>query len=118
MQSIIRAFQEGGWGMWPTLFFGAIALALAVRHAVAPKKELLPLIIGIGSATIFSGWLGMTVGVMTTIRYVRGAPPPDQSVITMIGVGESLQNVALALVLAILIALATGLGSWRARAPV
>jgi hypothetical protein len=102
--------------MWPTLVFGSLALALALRHAVAPKKELLPLIVGVGAATIFSGWLGMTVGIMTTLRYAKGHPPPEQTTLTMIGVSESLQNIALALVLAILIALAAGVGHWRVRA--
>jgi CDP-diglyceride synthetase len=101
--------------MWPTLFFGTIALGLALRHAVAPKKELLPLILGIGSATIFSGWLGMTVGIMTTLRYAKDHPPPEQTTITMIGISESMQNIALALIMAILVAMATGVGSWRVR---
>lgn len=113
MESIIHAFQEGGWGMWPTLIFGTAALALAVRHAVSPKKELLPLILGVGSATIFAGWLGMTIGVMTSIRYVQNHPLPERGAILMIGVGESLQNIALALVLSVLVALMTGFGSWR-----
>lgn len=113
MDSIVRAFQEGGWGMWPTLVFGTAALALAVRHAVSPKKELLPLILGVGAATIFAGWLGMTVGVMTAIRFVQNLPPPERGPTMLIGVGEALHNVALALVLAVLIALMTGFGSWR-----
>jgi hypothetical protein len=115
LDSLRIAFLEGGWGMYPTLILGTLALALAIRHAMRPKKELLPLIIGVGTSTLFAGWLGMVIGVMTTIRYVQKVPPPERIDITMIGVRESMNNIALALLLAMLIALAGGIGSWRQR---
>src|SRR5262245_16379929 len=109
------AFLEGGWGMYPTLLLGTLALALAVRHAVQPKPELLPLIIGVGTSTLFAGFLGLVVGVMTSIRYVQNVPQSDRIDLVMQGVRESMQNIALALMLAMLIALSTGVGSWRQR---
>jgi hypothetical protein len=115
MDKLIWAFREGGWGMWPTLIFGTLALAIAVRHAIRPRRELLPLIVGLGIATVFSGVLGLSVGVMTTIRYIRGVPEADRGLIAMIGVGESLNNIAFALILAVLISLFGTVGAWRAR---
>jgi hypothetical protein len=113
MSGIERAFQEGGWGMWPTLVLGTLALALALRHALFPKSSLMPLIIGVGTASLFSGFLGVTMGFISTLRYVAKVPANEQIPIVFVGVSESLFNVILAFVLAVLIALATGVGSWR-----
>lgn len=52
--------------MCPTL-----ALGLAVRHAVRPAPHVLPLIVGTGLATLFSGLLGMITGFISTFKYVE-----------------------------------------------
>lgn len=119
MGNLITAFQEGGWGMWPISLFGLLALGLALRHAIAPKPTLLPLILGLGTATLFAGLLGVTMGIITTIHYaVDGAkhhPHLDLPRLVLLGTAESLQNVMLALIFAVMIALASGIGSYRAR---
>lgn len=104
--------------MYPTLVFGVIALALAVRHAVRPAPHVMPLLIGLGLSTLFSGMLGMVTGFIATFKYVEALPPERQPPIVLIGLGESMANVVLALIFATLIALVAGIGSFRARLPV
>lgn len=116
MGGIERAFHEGGWGMWPTLIMGTLALALALRHALAPRPALLPLIIGIGLATLFSGFLGLTVGLITTFGFLHQVEPANQLAIAFAGTSESMHNLALALVLGVLLALLTAVGSYRGAA--
>lgn len=113
MAGIEQAFHEGGWGMWPTLIMGTLALALALRHALAPRPALLPLIVGIGLATLFSGFLGLTTGLIRTFGYLHQVEPANQLSIAFAGTSESMHNVALALVLGVLLALFTAVGSYR-----
>ena len=116
MGGIEQAFHEGGWGMWPTLIMGTLALALALRHALVPRPTLLPLIIGIGLATLFSGFLGLTVGLIRTFGFLHQVEPANQLAIAFAGTSESMHNLALALILGELLALLTGVGSYRGAA--
>lgn len=116
MSLIEHAFLEGGFGMWPTLALGTVALLLAVRHAVQPRVGLMPLVVGFGMATLFAGGLGVVTGIVTTLKHVEPLPVAQQGAIVLIGDGESLFNVVLALTLAMLTALAAGIGGWRAQA--
>lgn len=113
MNGIEQAFHEGGWGMWPTLILGTLALALAIRHAVAPNRALLPLLIGMGAATLFSGVLGLTMGLIRTFAYIHQVEPKEQLPIAFAGAAESLHNLALALILGVLLALVASVGSYR-----
>jgi len=49
---------------------------------------------------------------MATFRYVGGVAPSERYV-ARIGIGESLANVAFALVFVVLAALAASVGAWR-----
>jgi hypothetical protein len=105
--------------MWPISLFGLLALGLALRHAIAPKQALLPLILGLGTATLFAGLLGVTMGIITTIHYAVNNPANhphlDLPKLVLLGTAESLQCAAFSLVFAVMIALASGIGSYRAR---
>jgi hypothetical protein len=114
----------GGWGMYPTLFFGVLALGAAVRYAVAPDGARL-LLVGILSAVnLTAGALGCITGVMTSIQYAAGQP--NQWSLIALGTQESLHCVALALMLLVLTGMVTAIGAFRtpghkrepARAPV
>lgn len=113
--NIQQFFLDGGFGMFPTLALGATAFVLALRHAMLPKPEIMPLIVGFGLATLLSGGLGLVTGLVATLKFVQQLPPVQQGPVVMIGIGESLANAVLALALATLVALAAGVGGYRAR---
>lgn len=107
-----EAFKMGGWGMYPTLVFGLLMIGVCVRYAVKPERRLLPLQISLGVTTLLSGGLGFVTGMIASFNAIHGAPP-DQRWIWLIGMGESLHNVALALALVILGSLASAVGAVR-----
>ena len=118
MRSATEFLQGAGWGIWPTIAFGALALGLAVAHALRPRPQWMPLIIGAGMAMLFSGLLGFVTGCINCFEAMVSTgrnPPPDFGAITMAGVVEALANIELALVCATAIAILAGAGGYRAR---
>jgi hypothetical protein len=107
---MIADFHEGGWGMYPTLFFGLLALAVAALYAVRPERRFVPLVVSTSLLTLVSGVLGFVRGVSASFVHVTDAA--DRAV-AMVGVGESAHNVTLALVFVVLVLLATTVGSLR-----
>ncbi|KYG04722.1 hypothetical protein BE21_45115 [Sorangium cellulosum] len=107
-----EAFHLGGWGMYPTLVFGLLLLAASVRYAVSPERRFVPLQISLGILTLVSGGLGFVSGTIKSLT-LMGAVPPDARWLWIVGLGESLHNVALALALLILSALAATVGAYR-----
>jgi hypothetical protein len=115
MQTFADHFRDGGWGMYPTLFFGAILLAVAVRYATVPERRLVPLLLGLGTLTLAVSALGFVSGVIVTCRAVAadGERLRDGTTLAIVGFGESLNNIAFALVFIVLAALAASYGAFR-----
>lgn len=113
MSEITRAFVEGGWGMIPTALLGTLALALALRHALSPKRELVPLIVGLGTGSLLAGMLGFVTGLIATARYIGVDAPENPIPLAIAGTGESLHNVAAALMLTTLASIAATIGAYR-----
>jgi hypothetical protein len=109
---MMQFFREGGWGMFPTLAFGLLLLLVAARYALRPERRYVPLLLGLGTVTLASGALGFVTGLMATFRYIGGVPASERYV-ALIGVGESLSNVAFALGFVVLAAVAGSVGAWR-----
>lgn len=109
---MMEHFREGGWGMFPTLVFGLVMLAVAARYAARPERRYVPLLLGTGVVTLSSGMLGFVTGLITTFRYI-GQVGPDRRYLAIIGIGESLENVAFALIFAVLASLVASVGAWR-----
>lgn len=107
-------FRDGGWGMYPTLIFSTLMLGAAVVHAVRPRPRALRVLVAMAVATGASGFLGFSVGVITTFRYTAETPAGEHSKFAMLGIAESANNVVLALIAIVLAALVTALGSVRA----
>lgn len=105
-------FREGGWGMFPTALFGLVMLGVAARYALRPERRFVPLLLGLGVVTLSSGALGFVTGLITTFRYVGGVPE-GQRWIALVGIGESLVNVAFALCFIVLASLAASAGALR-----
>lgn len=111
-------FKEGGFGMYPTALFGLSSLVLAAFYAVKPVARLLPLVKGLGAASLLAGVLGTTMGIKATVMAIAGSPeiaPDKLPIIALAGLGESVNNLILALVLTVLVALAVGVGGFRAK---
>jgi hypothetical protein len=102
-------FHHGGWGMYPTTIMGLVLLAAAVQYARDPKRRRLFLLRHLNILVALSGTLGFVTGVIKTFMNVTG----DQAFIALIGVGESLNNIALALGLMVLARIIIAFGAAR-----
>jgi hypothetical protein len=49
---MLQHFREGGWGMFPTLGFGLLMLAVAARYALRPERRFVPLLLGALAASV------------------------------------------------------------------
>lgn len=105
-----EAFAAGGWGMFPTMAFGLLALAAAALFAVRPERRFVPLVVSTSLLTLASGALGFVMGVIHSFEAILGAPDRGMA---MVGVGESGHCLALAMVFVVLALIATTAGSAR-----
>jgi hypothetical protein len=114
MNIALHHFIDGGFGMYPTLLFGVALLAVAGRYATRPEKRYVPLLIALNILTVAAGALGFVTGVITTTGAASEIAGTGQlSLIALVGVGESLNNVAFALLFVVAGAMAVTLGAWR-----
>jgi hypothetical protein len=113
MTSVIEHFRDGGWGMFPTLLFGVFLLVVALRYARSPERRLVPLLLGLGTLTMSAGALGFVSGMITTCAYISQVQAPETTSIALQGLGESLNNVAFALLFVVVAAIAASVGSLK-----
>jgi hypothetical protein len=109
---MIEAFHMGGWGMFPTATFGLLLVAASLRYALTPERRLAPLMVSLGLLTCASGGLGFVTGLIKSTLAIEGAGP-EKRWIWVLGMGEALNNVALALALSTFAALAASIGALR-----
>jgi hypothetical protein len=115
---MLEGFRLGGWGMFPTLVFGVLLLGAAVRYAVKPEARWVPLQIALAVLTLTTGMLGFVSGVIVTTQHLHELPTERVTLVGAMGVGESMHNVGLALMLMMLAGLLTSVGALRlTRAP-
>jgi hypothetical protein len=98
--------------MYPTAVFGVCLVAVSLVYAVRPERRFVPLLVSSGLLTLFAGGLGFVTGVIKSFGAIDGEPP-DRRWIALLGVGESLHNIGLALVLVVFACLAAALGGLR-----
>jgi hypothetical protein len=110
---MFEAFRDGGFGMFPTLAFGIALCAIAIRYATKPEKRFVPLLLALGTCTLSSGALGFVSGFIVATRYVDKLGVQEHASLAIVGAGEALNCVALALVMVTLAALATVVGAAR-----
>jgi hypothetical protein len=113
MNAMFEHFRDGGWGMITTLFFGVLLLGAAGRYAVSPERRWVPLLVALTVVTLASGALGFTSGMIVTAQYVVRDHVAEPGLISLEGFGESLNNVAFALMFVVLAALGATVGAWR-----
>jgi hypothetical protein len=104
-----EAFRLGGWGMFPTMFFGVLLIAASIRFALSPERRFVPLQVSLGIMTLASGGLGFVTGMIASVSSLEG----NARGIWLIGMGESLHNVALAFALVTLGGVAASVGALR-----
>lgn len=115
---MLEMFRLGGFGMIPTFLFGVLAVATSIRYARSPDPRSMSLMIALGSLTLASGALGFVMGMIKSLSAVQEVGP-DMRWIWLIGTAESLHNIALALALIAMMALAASVGALRSsRLPV
>ncbi len=112
--SLHDGFIEGGWPMYPVLIFGLLLLTAAWRYMRQPEERHLPLLRSLGSATLASGFLGTVLGVIHTLEAIHQVPLELTLRIALLGLGESLNNLALALLLFVLASVIRSVGTLRA----
>ncbi|HEY1811860.1 MAG TPA: hypothetical protein VGG74_05855 [Kofleriaceae bacterium] len=102
------AFHMGGWGMYPTLIAGLVLVATAIGFAISPDARRRLLVRALASLTLLVGTLGFVSGVIKTFT---SCAPTFQ--IALEGIGESLANIGLALVMLVMAGIATAIGVGR-----
>jgi len=108
---ISEAFTLGGWGMYPTLVFGALTLGAAIWYAMTPERKRLLLPAVLAFVTLSAGILGFLTGVMVSLT--GAADTANIMKFVALGTAESLHNVCFALAWTILSGLVVAVGAWR-----
>ena len=106
----------GGWGMYPTTLFGLVLLCAAVMYAVRPDRRRIRIVRNLGLLTLLSGTLGFVTGAIKTCGGASSMPSHEVANVVMGGVGESLNNVGLALSMLIMPTIITTVGAVRSAA--
>jgi hypothetical protein len=99
--------------MYPTLFVGAVLVITAIRFAASPARGRVSTLVGLGVLTFFVSCLGFVTGVIKTLLAANELDPNAPGHVVIVGVGESLNNIALGLCLLVLGTIATVIGLSR-----
>ena len=95
-------YALGGYGMYPTTLFGFGLLLLALMYLFRLEERYLPMVKTLSLLTLAGGVLGTTTGLMVVFRFVQHVGPADQVRVAALGCAEAINNIVLALILAIL----------------
>src|SRR5690348_11906427 len=100
--------------MYPPALLAATMLVIAVAHAVRPNRRWIPLLVVSSLVTLLMGALGFVTGLMATaLAGVPAGEPAQRMLLSLVGFGESLANVALALGLCALGTMIAAVGTTR-----
>ena len=108
--------HEGGWGMWPVLLLGLVALASATRYAIRPERLCrrfvavlwLTLVVAVVHATV--------TDLAAVFRYFEDpARAPDSQIARLLltGLKESSRPAALGGIFLTLVPLLAAVGVYR-----
>ena len=106
-------YAAGGFGMYPTTFWGFLLLLYAGLYFLRPQLRFLRAVAILAFMTLANGALGTITGCMMAFRYAATVEPELAARSASYGAAESLHVVALALMLVIVGGIITGAGSWR-----
>ena len=112
--TLAEAFHEGGWPMFPILILGILLIIAAARYAMQPEARQLLVVRSLGKVTLGFGVLGSVLGMIHCLGAMGQVPTDKVLMFALLGLGESINNLALALVLGVLAGLFTTVGALRA----
>ena len=105
-------FRNGGWGMFPTAIFGVLLMGASILYAVRPDRRFVPIQISLGIVTLMAGSLGFVTGLIRSLGALQGVDQTKRW-IWLLGMGESLNDIALAMALIVLAGLVASVGTLR-----
>ncbi len=108
-------FAAGGWGMYPTLFFGFALLAVVALLVLRRDRGYERLCVLLGAMTLASGVLGTVIGICKSAHYLPQLPPERQLAVFALGTEESLHNLVLALIVVLIAGLIATVAALRQR---
>ena len=106
-------WTQGGFGMYPTAFWGFLLLLYAGLYFLRPGERFLRAVTILACMTLASGMLGTAIGFMATFRYAATVAPELAVRSACYGSAESIHVVVLALILVIVGGMITGVGMRR-----
>src|SRR6476659_5145655 len=107
---------EGGWGMWPVLFLGLVALASATRYAIRPERLCLRFVAILWLTLLVVIVHATVTDVAAVFRYLEDpvrAPDGQFARLLVAGLKESTRPAGLGGIFLTLIALAAAVGVYR-----
>ena len=106
-------WTQGGFGMYPTAFWGFLLLLYAGLYVLRPQERFLRAVAILAFMTLATGAFGTAIGFMTAFRYAATVAPELAARSACYGAAMSLHVVVLALLLVIVGGMITGAGSRR-----
>ena len=100
--------------MYPTTLVGIWLVACAVQYARDPRAARMQVVRYLSVVTMLVASLGFVTGVIKSLTALPADTPWESGVFAAIGVGESLTNIALGLIMLIVAWGACSLGAHRA----
>ena len=114
--SFVEFTREGGWGMWPVLLIGLLALASATRYALRPERLCLRFV-GLLWLTLLVAVVHASVtDVAAVFRYFEDpVRAPDNQIVRLLftGLKESTRPAALGGIFLTLVPLLAAAGVYR-----
>ena len=108
-------FRSGGFGMFPVLVFGSLAVAAAVLWAIRGERRHLRLMLALAVTSVTAGLLALCMGLINVFRYVQHVPAEEQVRMVTLGISESLGPLALALTLDVVTGVIAAIAAFRPR---
>lgn len=114
--SFTQFMLEGGWGMWPVLLLGLVALASSIRYAARPERLCLRFISILWLTLLVVVVHATVTDVAAVFRYLEDpvrAPDGQMARLLVAGLKESSRPAALGGIFLTLVPLAAAVGVYR-----